>query len=191
MKSSMSRPYAARVESASEASAERLGTLDRLSRKVRKRAAEVATDLPDQARLFVNVHPLDLLDPELADPAAPLSQVAHRIVLELTERASLSAQVPDLESRLKALWKLGYRLAIDDLGAGYSSLSVLADLRPDVAKIDMSLVRDIDSDPVNTQVWPANGCAPVWASSACQSTPASCSARITSRLFSCAKKAAT
>jgi EAL domain-containing protein (putative c-di-GMP-specific phosphodiesterase class I) len=63
----------------------------------------------------------------------------------MTERASL-AGVGDLRERLAALRALGYRIAVDDLGAGYAALSSFTQLEPDVAKLDMSLIRDIDSD---------------------------------------------
>ena len=42
------------------------------------------------------------------------------------------------------LRKLGYRIAVDDLGAGYAALGALAPLEPEIVKLDMSLVRDID-----------------------------------------------
>ena len=92
--------------------------------------------------IFVNLHPRDLLDPNLFDAKAPLAKFAKNVVLEITERASLEP-IPDLKGRLESLREMGFRLAIDDLGAGYASLSTLAQLQPDVAKIDMSLVRNI------------------------------------------------
>jgi EAL domain-containing protein (putative c-di-GMP-specific phosphodiesterase class I) len=42
---------------------------------------------------------------------------------------------------------LGYQIAVDDLGAGYAGLTSLAQLQPELIKIDMSLVRDIDREP--------------------------------------------
>jgi EAL domain-containing protein (putative c-di-GMP-specific phosphodiesterase class I) len=41
---------------------------------------------------------------------------------------------------------MGFGLAVDDLGSGYSALSMLAELQPDFLKVDMSIVRDVDSD---------------------------------------------
>jgi EAL domain-containing protein (putative c-di-GMP-specific phosphodiesterase class I) len=125
--------------------ANRLGRLHQVARLVR---ARVAADLPSapSEQLFVNVHPQDLLDEHLYDPAAPLSRHAGRVVLELTERASLS-EIPDVATRIASLRALGYRIAIDDLGAGYSALNYFAELQPDVAKIDMSLVRDVHRQP--------------------------------------------
>ena len=83
-------------------------------------------------------------DHELFSPAAPLSRIASRVVLEITERASLD-ELGDVAPRLAQLRGLGFRIAIDDLGAGYAGLTSFAQLEPEVVKVDMSLVRGIDS----------------------------------------------
>ncbi len=63
---------------------------------------------------------------ELYSPAAPLSAVASLVVLEVTECASLEG-TSDLPHRLARLRRMGgFRIALDDLGAGYSSLSAFA-----------------------------------------------------------------
>lgn len=121
--------------------AARLGQLHRVARLIRARVAEDLPRAPAE-HLFVNVHPRDLLDEELYDPRAPLSRHARRVVLEITERCTLS-RIPDLAARLASLRNLGYRIAVDDLGAGYAGLNYFAELQPDVVKIDMSLVRDV------------------------------------------------
>ena len=51
-----------------------------------------------------------------------------------------------MRARVDALRELGYRIAVDDLGAGYAGLTSFAQLEPEVVKLDMSLVRDIDAD---------------------------------------------
>lgn len=48
--------------------------------------------------------------------------------------------------------RAGFRVALDDLGAGYSSLNLLARLRPDFVKLDMELIRGIDVDPYKAVV---------------------------------------
>jgi EAL domain-containing protein (putative c-di-GMP-specific phosphodiesterase class I) len=53
-------------------------------------------------------------------------------------------RVPELDERVRALRALGYRLAVDDLGAGYAGLSSFVRLSPEFVKIDPSLTRDID-----------------------------------------------
>jgi len=124
--------------------AERLGKMTDLSRAIRRRAARETP--PDDAKLFVNLHPHDLLDEDLYSPDAPLSRLADRVVLEITERASPSG-IADLEMRLNRLRTLGFQIAVDDLGAGYAGLTAFTQLDPDVVKLDMSLIRHIDTDP--------------------------------------------
>ncbi|HEY2747554.1 MAG TPA: EAL domain-containing protein [Polyangia bacterium] len=122
--------------------AQRLDRLPELGRRVRDCVA--ATAATSISRLFVNLHPVDLLDEQLYDPEAPLSRHARRVVLEVTERAGLDA-IPELANRLSLLRGLGYRVAIDDLGEGYAGLTSLARVSPDFVKLDMSLVRGIDA----------------------------------------------
>ena len=126
--------------------AERLGRVHQLGRAVRARAIEPLARLPADVVLFVNLHPDDLLDPELYAAEGPFSAAASRIVLEITERASLHA-IGDVRERVAALRRLGFRIAIDDLGAGYAGLTSFALLEPDVVKLDMALVRDLDREP--------------------------------------------
>jgi EAL domain-containing protein (putative c-di-GMP-specific phosphodiesterase class I) len=122
--------------------AERLGTLDDLGRTIRAAACAPLATAPPGAALFVNLHSRDLMDDNLLSPKSPLSEHAHRVVLEITERASLD-QVKDLRPKLTELRRMGFRLAIDDLGAGYAGLTSFATLEPEFVKLDMSLVRDI------------------------------------------------
>lgn len=131
--------------------AEKLGAVHLLGRTVRERIAAAIDGAPHGPMFFVNLHPIDLADVDLFEASAPLSRHASRIVLELTERSTLEG-VPELEERLGSLRKLGYRIAVDDLGAGYAGLSYFASVHPDLIKIDMSLVRAIDRDPVKQRV---------------------------------------
>ena len=124
---------------------ERLGRMQDIGRAVRRAAARCAAALPNDTLVFVNLHTSDLADPDLVNPGAPLTRFADRTVLEVTERASLQG-IPNPVETCGQLRKLGYRLAVDDLGAGYSGLSSLPLLEPEFVKIDMSLVRAIDSE---------------------------------------------
>ena len=125
--------------------AERLGRLHELGRAVRAKVAEAAPEAPEGTRLFVNLHSADLNDEELYSAEAPLSKIAARVVLEVTERASLYG-VKNISACIAKLKALGFKIAIDDLGAGYAGLTSFTQLEPEVAKLDMSLVRGIDSD---------------------------------------------
>ena len=128
------------------AAGETLGRLPELGRRVRSSVAAAASAAPADALLFVNLHPLDLKDEELLSPAAPLSRIASRVVLEVTERCSLDG-VDGLAGKLKQLRQLGFRLAVDDLGAGYAGLSSFSTLEPEFVKLDMSLIRGVDASP--------------------------------------------
>lgn len=131
--------------------AEQLGLLVDVGRAIRNRVAHEISELPSGMRVFVNLHPQDLLDDDLYLPASPLTAHARRIVLEVTERASLH-DITDVAARFRSLRALGYRLAVDDLGAGYAGLTSFAMLEPDVAKLDMSLVRNVDSSSVRLKL---------------------------------------
>lgn len=124
--------------------AQQLNRLHDVGRRVRQCVTAPLTGLADGVSLFVNLHPSDLLDPQLIDPDQPLCRVAPRIVLEITERAQLG-RIPDTQQRIADLRQLGFRIAVDDLGAGYSGLASFAQLEPEVVKLDMSLIRDIDA----------------------------------------------
>jgi EAL domain-containing protein (putative c-di-GMP-specific phosphodiesterase class I) len=131
--------------------AEELNQVHHLGRTVRERAARYFPLAPDGSVLFVNLHPAELCDPDLFAPESPLSQAAERVVLEVTERATL-ARIPDLRERVSRLRELGFRVAIDDLGAGYSGLSSWAELQPEFIKLDMALVRDVDQSRIKQKM---------------------------------------
>ena len=126
--------------------AEHLDRVQEVGRAVRSTVAADILSAPSGVHIFVNLHALDLQDPELFAAGSPLTTKAEKVVLEITERTSL-----DLDSQLRdqtaMLRRHGFRLAVDDLGAGYAGLTSLAHLDPEVAKIDMSLVRGIDQNP--------------------------------------------
>jgi EAL domain-containing protein (putative c-di-GMP-specific phosphodiesterase class I) len=55
--------------------------------------------------------------------------------------------VRDVRSRVDSLSKLGFRIAVDDLGAGYAGLTSFTLLEPDIVKLDLALIRDIHREP--------------------------------------------
>jgi EAL domain-containing protein (putative c-di-GMP-specific phosphodiesterase class I) len=131
--------------------AERLGKLQDLGRMVRDRVAKTLDEKPIDGLLFVNLHAMELDDDSLVTQDAPLSRHARRVVLEITERAPLE-RIRDVTARVAQLRALGYRIAIDDLGAGYAGLTSFAHLEPEVVKVDMSLIRDIDRSPMKQKL---------------------------------------
>lgn len=127
------------------AAAERLGRRNELARTARAMVAEAARRLPADTKLFVNLHPSDLDDDGLREACAPLSRIAHRVVLVVSERTSLVGAT-DMSAQITALKGLGFRVAVA-LGAGYPGLANFTQLEPDVVKLDASLIRNIDKNP--------------------------------------------
>jgi EAL domain-containing protein (putative c-di-GMP-specific phosphodiesterase class I) len=129
--------------------AERLRRLPDLGRAIRN---AVAARIPSSSgSVFVNLHAADLLDDHLLDPGSPLSAHARRVVLEITERAGLD-EVKDARARVESLKRMGYRIAVDDLGAGYAGLTSFAQLEPHIVKLDMSLVRNLHEAPTKRKL---------------------------------------
>jgi EAL domain-containing protein (putative c-di-GMP-specific phosphodiesterase class I) len=131
--------------------AEKLDRTSELGRRVRSLSAEAFEKAPHGAVLFVNLHTRDLLDTELYESASPLGRIADRVVLEITERAALDL-VKDVVGRTAVLRYQGFRIAIDDLGAGYAGLASFAALEPDIVKLDMSLIRNVHQSPVRQRL---------------------------------------
>jgi EAL domain-containing protein (putative c-di-GMP-specific phosphodiesterase class I)/CheY-like chemotaxis protein len=130
--------------------AEQLGRVHDLGRAVRSAVAPMVFKAPSEF-VFVNLHPLDIMDTELFAEASPLSAVASKVVLEITERASLD-NAEHLRRQVEKLRSLGYLLAVDDLGAGYAGLTSILHIKPDVVKFDMIFTRGIDQDPIRKKL---------------------------------------
>jgi EAL domain-containing protein (putative c-di-GMP-specific phosphodiesterase class I) len=129
------------------AAAERHALLDVLADRVIDEALHWLQRDQSDARLFLNLHPTELATPDSLDRRLErLQPWASRVVLEVTERASISG-APTLERSMALIRERGFTVALDDLGAGYSALAMLAELQPGVIKVDMSIVRDCDSNP--------------------------------------------
>ena len=103
-------------------------------------------------KLFLNTEPKAFLDPvfnveRLKKQIGKHGLTSTNLVLEITERSAIS-NYKEFSSRLDEFRKEGFQVAIDDAGSGYSSLQAIAELRPDYVKIDMALVRNIDTDSI-------------------------------------------
>ncbi len=131
--------------------AERLGRIPDVGRTIRRAIGKMLTDYPQPVDIFINLHPRDLMDETLYTLDSPLAPFSKQIVLEITEREALddAGGVSLCASRLR---KLGYRIAIDDLGAGYAGLSYFAQLSPEVVKIDMLLIRDLHKEDIKRKL---------------------------------------
>lgn len=131
--------------------AERAGRLHELGRLVRRQVGDAMGAAPEGWSFFINLHPQDLLDVSLYEADATLSRLSEHVVLEITERASLDA-MRDVRDRVAALRRLGFRIALDDLGAGYAGLTSFALLEPEFVKLDMSLVRDVHANATKQKI---------------------------------------
>lgn len=132
--------------------AERLERIPLLGRTIRAHAARVIAGAPaERGVVFLNLHLLDLFDKQVTSPFSPLSKVASRVVLEITERSSLEGE-SDLRYRVAELRELGFRIAIDDLGGGHARMGTFSPLDTDFVKLDMSLVRDVDRHPMKQRL---------------------------------------
>jgi EAL domain-containing protein (putative c-di-GMP-specific phosphodiesterase class I) len=118
-----------------------------LSRLLRRMTAKATEELPDGQLMFMNVHPTDLEDPELLDPPSWLTRLGTKMVLEITERATIS-DFSLFRKRLEKLRDHEFVIAIDDLGSGYSALNTVAELEPEIIKLDMLLIRGIDNNRI-------------------------------------------
>ncbi|WPB58808.1 EAL domain-containing protein [Xylophilus sp. GOD-11R] len=108
-----------------------------------RQALSKMDSLPRDVYLAVNGSPELFMSDELARAVEGVDP--SRVVLEVTEHASVS-DYRQLWNSLAAWRNRGMRIAIDDAGAGYSSMRHILDLQPEYIKLDISLVRNIDAD---------------------------------------------
>lgn len=102
--------------------------------------------------VFINFSPAAIVDPEenLRALVAAIDEVAmphDRIVFEVVEADRL-ADSPRLQEVLGGYRRAGFRVALDDLGAGWSTLNLIHRLRPDFIKLDRELIDGVHLDPV-------------------------------------------
>jgi EAL domain-containing protein (putative c-di-GMP-specific phosphodiesterase class I) len=130
--------------------ADELGEREALERACLGAALELFESRPDGARLAVNLSIPALLDPAtfelLDDFAAGRRDGLEGLIVEITEE-TLVGSTREVLRVGDTLRELGARLAVDDVGAGYSGLRQIIEVLPDYLKLDRSLVSDIDSDP--------------------------------------------
>jgi EAL domain-containing protein (putative c-di-GMP-specific phosphodiesterase class I) len=128
------------------AAAERHGVGPALSAATVRAALAWLPGLPPNTFLTINLEPGHLDAPEVLAALDTPSGRLDRVIVELTEHTTLD--VTALTAGLDGLRTKGGRVALDDAGSGYAGLSLLLELRPDVVKLDRSLVTGLDIDPV-------------------------------------------
>ena len=114
------------------------GLVGELGRLQRSLAMSIAPGNP----LFINVHPAEFDYPFLVQPDDPIFRHGEDVFLEVTESAPLS-YFEQCISVLGELRKKGIQVAIDDFGAGFSNVKYIADLAPDIVKLDRELMSQV------------------------------------------------
>jgi EAL domain-containing protein (putative c-di-GMP-specific phosphodiesterase class I)/CBS domain-containing protein len=136
--------------------AEHFNRLWELELLCRTKALENARELPTGKLLFINVNPEVIKDRKFKkgstkDYISKFGMNPSNIIFEITEKTAVS----DYKSFRKTIDNYisqGYKIAIDDTGAGYSGLRLLTETRPQYIKIDMALVRDIDKESIKQEL---------------------------------------
>ena len=129
------------------AAAEEHDMIHELADVVAQRIISWLDKLPGTPHLFMNLHPRELSDPtKLARRLEALQPWKDRFVIEITERNYL-LELDEWAQSIDMIGQMGFKLAIDDLGAGYNALAVLAEIQPHFIKVDMSIIRNVDTEP--------------------------------------------
>jgi PAS domain S-box-containing protein len=114
-------------------------------------ALAVLPEIPAPIFLSINVTPELLADRAFQRVLLEADVPAERLVIEITEHERV-ASYDELAEALTPIRKRGVRLAVDDTGAGYASLSHVLQLRPDTVKLDRSLVSHVPDDPARRAI---------------------------------------
>ncbi len=124
----------------------------RFDQAIRVKAIDLAKRLDLQGMLSINFLPNAVYKPETCiratlEAAAEMDFPTDRIMFEVTEGEKVIDN-DHLRNIFKEYKKHKFTTAIDDFGAGYAGLNLLADWQPDIIKLDMSLTRNVNSDRV-------------------------------------------
>jgi len=124
----------------------------------RTTAIELAAGLDmaaDGAHLSINFLPKAVYEPRACIRATLAAAMrtgfpVNRIIFEFTESEAMDTD--HILNILRAYRAMGFKTAIDDFGAGYAGLGLLTLFQPDIVKLDMALIRDIDTDPIKRTI---------------------------------------
>jgi EAL domain-containing protein (putative c-di-GMP-specific phosphodiesterase class I) len=123
--------------------ADRAGRGLELGWKARSRIARDIQEHSYKGDIFVNVGASEILDPKFIKRTEALLPISDRVVFEITERSHLD-DAPEAAAALRTMRQHGFRIAVDDLGAGYAGLASLISMEPEYVKLDMALARGIN-----------------------------------------------
>ncbi|MDH4847604.1 EAL domain-containing protein [Pseudomonas sp. BN505] len=135
--------------------ARQAGRLTELEAACRESACRRFSEQQLQGKLFLNISPESLLEPHYPSGLTLklLEQVGlppSRVVIELTEHTPTD-DFQLLSNALHHYRDMGFSIALDDLGAGYSSLRLWSELRPEYVKIDRHFIDGIHRDPLKRE----------------------------------------
>jgi EAL domain-containing protein (putative c-di-GMP-specific phosphodiesterase class I) len=128
--------------------AEAAGLVFELDRHCRRTALASCRSLPPDAKLFINMFPASMYDDDwkgtaLIEMLDRYGLGPGRIVLEISEKKAIENYTLFIDA-MKTFTDMGFEVAVDDIGSGYSGLETIARLNPRYLKLDMELVKDID-----------------------------------------------
>ena len=132
--------------------AEKTGLLYYVEKTCRRLALENLGGLGPDQKLFLNIHPQTVNDPgfvkgETMMLIEEIGLKPSNVVFEITEKHCIE-DFYSFNKTLDHYRNQGYKVAVDDTGSGFSSLQSIAEIRPDFIKLDMSLTRNINQNPV-------------------------------------------
>lgn len=110
-------------------------------------------------KIFINFVPTSIYNPEtcLKDTLEWVNKLGlspGNIVFEIIETENI-VDIDYLKAFLGEYRDKGFEIALDDIGSGYSSLSLLSDLKPDYVKVDMGIIRNINDDAFKQTIFKA------------------------------------
>ena len=129
-------------------SAAKLGLTAPLERRIMRAGFATADALPEGAFVAINITAEALVSKQIQELFGQ-RQNYDNIVLEVSEK---DTQEPGVTDALAPFRARGGRLAVDDIGAGFSNLRDVIALKPDIIKVDRAIVRGIDRDRVKSAI---------------------------------------
>lgn len=127
-----------------------------LDRAARISAIDAAAEKGINENIFINFNPTSIYSPHncLRTTFEAITRKGipkEQIVFEIVESDEV-ADIEHLQKTVEHYRKIGFRVALDDLGAGFNSLTSLNELRPDFMKLDIDLIRNVDRDAYKARI---------------------------------------
>lgn len=128
----------------------------RFDQECRRKAVQLASQLNLDSWLCINILPSAIYQPQLClqqtfDVTEKFGFSPNRIIFEITETEKVYDRQHLLDI-IREYRQYGFQTAIDDFGAGFSGLNLLAEFQPNLIKLDMALIRNIDRDTVRQTI---------------------------------------